>query len=54
MYKHLGGKINTVGSNVHIPEQVGYKFNLAEELLKELGFEQYSIFENQKVKFYKF
>ena len=53
MYKDLGGEIITVGSDAHLSEYIGYKFDEAEEYLKRLGFHYYTVFENQKLKFYK-
>lgn len=53
MYKSLGGEIITIGSDAHIPENIGYKFKDASEVLKRVGFEYYNIFEDRKAVFYK-
>lgn len=52
MYKDLGGEIITVGSDAHFPEHIGYKFENIAGLLKSIGFNYYTIFENQKPKFH--
>lgn len=52
MYKDLGGEIITIGSDAHLPEHIGYKFEDISELLKSLGFNYYTVFENQNPKFY--
>ena len=53
MYKDLGGQIITIGSDAHLPEHVGYKFQDVQELLRSLGFKSYAIFENKVPKFIK-
>ena len=53
MYKDLGGKIITIGSDAHLPEHIGYKFEDIPEILKSIGFNYYTVFENQNPKFYK-
>lgn len=50
-YKELGGEIITIGADAHKPEHIGYKFKETEELLKCLGFEYYTIFENRQPQF---
>jgi histidinol-phosphatase (PHP family) len=50
-YKELGGEIITIGSDAHKPEHIGYDFKKAEELLKSLGFEYYTIFEKRQPQF---
>lgn len=47
-YKELGGEILTIGSDGHQPNHMGYDFSKAEELLKELGFRYYTVFEKRK------
>lgn len=53
MYKDLGGEIITIGSDAHLPEHIGYKFEDIPEILKSIGFNYYTVFENQNPKFYK-
>ena len=47
-YIKLGGTKITIGSDGHKPEHLAYDFNKCEDLLKELGFDGYYIFENRK------
>ncbi|MBQ2981639.1 MAG: histidinol-phosphatase HisJ family protein [Lachnospiraceae bacterium] len=47
-YKELGGKIITVGSDSHIPEDLGANFDDAVNILKEAGFSYYNIFSSRK------
>lgn len=51
LYKTLGGEIITVGSDAHVKENIGYGFDLAESLLKEVGFRYYTVFQNRKPEF---
>jgi len=48
LYKDLGGEIVTLGSDAHKPEDLGYAFNEALELLKALKFKYYCIFKKRK------
>lgn len=47
-YLEFGGKIITVGSDAHKPEDVGAGFDKARELLIAAGFEYYNIFSGRK------
>lgn len=47
-YRELGGRLITIGSDAHRPEHIAYDFRQAEELLRELGFESYTIFRQRK------
>lgn len=47
-YKDLGGKIITIGSDAHTPDQIGEGVVGAMEMLKEIGFETVSIFKKRK------
>ena len=51
MYKDLGGEIITIGSDAHLTEHVGYGFENIPELLGNIGFKYYSVFEKQVPKF---
>lgn len=53
LYKKMGGEIITVGSDAHVKENIGYGFDVAEELLKEVGFAYYTVFKNRKPEFIK-
>lgn len=52
-YRELGGEIITVGSDAHTPEYIGYGFDKIKALLKQCGFEYYTVFENRKPQFIK-
>ena len=43
----------TVGSDAHVPEYVGYRFDTAAELLKACGFHYYTEFRRKKPVFLK-
>lgn len=51
MYKDLGGEIITIGIDAHLPAHIGYRFQDIPELLRELGFTCYTVFERQVPKF---
>ncbi len=53
LYKELGGEIITVGSDAHMPDKVGYGFDVAKELLLESGFKYYCTFKDRKPTFNK-
>ena len=48
MYKQLGGKMVTLGSDAHRAESVGNHFTEAVSLLKTCGFDSFYYFENRK------
>lgn len=48
MYKELGGRILTIGSDTHEEEHVGYKIIEVKEELKKLGFTQFCTFDKMK------
>ncbi len=50
-YRELGGEIITVGSDAHIPEDLGADFQTAKELLKQCGFSYYTEFRRRKPEF---
>lgn len=47
-YKELGGEILTIGSDAHKPERMAYGFNQIEEMLKEINYRYYTVFEKGK------
>lgn len=47
-YNEYGGKIITVGSDSHTPQDVGANFDMAAKLLKEAGFAHHNIFADRK------
>lgn len=52
-YRQLGGEIITVGSDAHDPSHMGDSFDRAAEVLKECGFQYYTIFEKRLPEFVK-
>ena len=50
-YKELGGEIITVGSDAHKPEHVSADFDKACTILKDCGFQYYTIFEKRAPEF---
>ena len=52
-YHSFGGEIITVGSDGHKPEHLAYEFQKVPSILKEAGFEYYTIFKNRKPEFIK-
>lgn len=48
LYKELGGKIITVGSDTHEEDHVGYKIQYVYDELKKIGFEYVCTFEHMK------
>ncbi len=47
-YRELGGEIITVGSDAHVPENIGYAFDILPDLLKDCGFKYYCVFHDRK------
>lgn len=52
-YKELGGEIITIGSDGHAPEQIAWDFDKVPEILKEAGFEYFTVFKNRQAEFVK-
>jgi len=52
-YRDLGGEILTIGSDAHSPEYIAYSFHTLPDLLKECGFDYYTIFSKRKPEFIK-
>ncbi|QQY78793.1 histidinol-phosphatase (PHP family) [Keratinibaculum paraultunense] len=48
LYKYLGGKVLTIGSDAHSPEYIGYDYKSAEKLLRDLEFKYIYIFKERK------
>lgn len=53
MYKDLGGEIITTGSDSHMPSQIAYKFDYIYSVLKDIGFNYVTTFDNMKPQFKK-
>jgi histidinol-phosphatase (PHP family) len=52
-YRELGGEIITIGSDGHKPEQIAWDYEKVPELLKQAGFEYYTVFKKRKPEFIK-
>lgn len=52
-YYELGGRIITVGSDAHIPQDLCADFDKAIKELKEIGFKEITTFKNRKPSFIK-
>lgn len=50
-YRELGGEIITIGSDAHEPVHMADAFDRACDVLKECGFQYYTIFENRLPEF---
>ena len=49
--RELGGEIITIGSDAHIPEDLGADFHRAKELLRSAGFTYYTEFKERRPEF---
>ena len=54
LYKQLGGQYITIGSDAHKPQHLGYGFAQAEAVLKQCGFDYYTLYEQGQPKQIKF
>ena len=52
-YKELGGEIITIGSDGHKPEQIAWDFEKVPSILKEAGFDYFTVFKNRTPQFIK-
>lgn len=52
-YRSLGGKIITVGSDAHQTKDLYSNFEKVYSLLKSLGYEYYTVFQNREPRFIK-
>lgn len=52
-YKELGGEIITIGSDGHAPEQIAWDFYKVPDILKQAGFDYFTVFHNRKPEFKK-
>ncbi|MBE6053505.1 MAG: histidinol-phosphatase HisJ family protein [Clostridium sartagoforme] len=53
IYKNLGGKIITIGSDSHVPQDLGAYIEESKLELRNLGFKYYCTFENMKPIYHK-
>lgn len=52
-YHELGGEIITIGSDAHTPADLGSHFDTICDMLKELGFKYYCVFENRLPEYFR-
>ncbi|MBQ8279091.1 MAG: histidinol-phosphatase HisJ family protein [Roseburia sp.] len=52
-YHELGGEIITIGADAHAPQHIGYDFKKVPDILKNAGFEYFTVFKNRKPEFIK-
>ena len=50
-FKTMGGELVTLGSDAHIPQNVGIDFDKATAVLRKYGFEKYCIYRKRKAVF---
>ena len=52
-YRELGGEIITIGSDGHTPEQIAWDFQKVPDILKNAGFNYFTVFKDRKPNFIK-
>ncbi|MBR5565579.1 MAG: histidinol-phosphatase HisJ family protein [Roseburia sp.] len=52
-YRELGGEIITLGADAHVPQHIGYDFGKVPAILKNAGFDYFTVFKNRKPHFIK-
>lgn len=52
-YRELGGEIITIGADGHKPEHIAYDFHKVPDILKNAGFNYYTVFKNRRPEFIK-
>lgn len=52
-YKELGGKIITIGSDAHRVEDLASHFDIAIDIIEQIGFEEIAVYHNRKPDFVK-
>lgn len=50
-YRELGGEILTIGADAHKPEHIAYGFSKVPAILKEAGFQYFTVFKQRKPHF---
>lgn len=54
IYKKMGGRLVTIGSDAHTPENAAHLFDTAVSMLKDCGLDGYFYYKNRKPIFVKF
>ena len=52
-YRELGGEIITIGADAHKPEHVAFDFEKVPQILKDAGFQYFTVFKERKPEFIK-
>ena len=52
-YRELGGEIITIGADAHTPQHIGFDFKKVPNILKNAGFDYFTVFKNRKPEFIK-
>lgn len=52
-YHELGGEIITIGADAHAPQHIGFDFQKVPDILKNAGFDYFTVFKNRKPEFIK-
>ena len=52
-YRELGGEIITIGADAHKPEHVAFDFAKVSSILKDAGFDYFTVFRERKPEFVK-
>ncbi|MDY3040455.1 MAG: histidinol phosphate phosphatase, partial [Roseburia inulinivorans] len=50
-YRELGGEIITIGADAHKPEHVAFDFAKVPSILKDAGFDYFTVFRERKPEF---
>ncbi len=53
LYRKLGGRVLTLGSDSHKEEHIAYKLSYAREILKELGYTEFCTFDKMQPHFHR-
>ena len=48
-YKNMGGKLITLASDAHVPQNVGNAFPVTRSVLQDIGFDGYCVFRKRKL-----
>lgn len=51
LYKELGGEIITIGSDAHVKDNIGVGFDTAKDIMTELGYKYYTIYNKRSPEF---
>ena len=52
-YHELGGRVITIGSDAHEPKYLTDQFSATCEMLQEIGFKYYAVYEKRQPEYFK-